>query len=86
MQSIFTKYLPATNTKGARIKAQASGSKLSLTRPYDYEADAHGNHLLAAQALAKRLNWSGTWVEGSDRGGRGNVYVNVAGDTFTVEG
>ncbi len=33
MQSITTKYLPATDTKGSRIKATASGGGGSVTIP-----------------------------------------------------
>jgi hypothetical protein len=37
MQAIICKYLPATNTRGARIKA--SCERGSLIRPYDYDVD-----------------------------------------------
>jgi len=89
MQSIITKYLPATNSRGARIKAQASGwgdrrRALSLTRSYDYELSAEDNHLAAAGALAVELMWSGVWVEGAASGGQGNVYVCTKGRNFTV--
>ena len=52
MQSIQTKYLPPTDTKGARIKA--SWSKGSLTIPYPYEKDEREGHQQAARMLFDR--------------------------------
>lgn len=88
MQSIITKYLPATNTRLTRIKAQASGwgnkrKVLSLIRSYDHELNVEDNHRRAAHALADKLHWEGTWYEGG-HGGSGNVYVNTKGNTFDV--
>lgn len=88
MQSIITKYLPATNTRAARIKAQASGwgdgrSIPAMTFSYDYALEAEDNHRRAAHALADKLKWSGTWHEGG-HGSRGNVYVCAKGRSFTV--
>ena len=50
MKSIITKYLPATNTKGARIKASASDFK-AVTLPWDFSLDTKSNHERAALVL-----------------------------------
>ena len=84
-QSISTKYLGATNTRGYRVKAKSS-SGLSLTLSWDDALNSDANHKAAAEALAVKLKWSGHWVAGADRDGRGSVYVNDDGDGFAVGG
>ena len=84
-QSISTKYLGATNTRGSRVKAKSS-SGLSLTLSWDDALNTDANHGAAALALATKLGWKGRWVAGGDRDGRGNVFVNDDGDGFTVAG
>jgi len=56
LQTIATKYMPATNTKGERIKAKASGGE-SHIHAWDYALSQVRNYDVAAQALAMRLNW-----------------------------
>lgn len=53
-KAIITKFIPATNTKGARIKAVAAPG-LSVTISYDYSGDA--SHRAAAMALAAKFGW-----------------------------
>lgn len=67
-QAISTKYLGPTNTLGTRIKA-SSGSGSSVTVPYDYSLDAFANHQAAAEALCKKLKWTGTLVGGGTADG-----------------
>jgi hypothetical protein len=56
MKAIITKYLPPTNTKGARIKATAH--KLpSITIPYPYDLSGEHVHRAAAEKLANTY-WS----------------------------
>ena len=57
MQAIHTKYLPATDTKGSRIKATCDAG--SVTIPYPHEHDESGAHYAAAQALLVKLVWTG---------------------------
>jgi hypothetical protein len=64
MKSIITKYLPATNHKGSRIKAKAFGVK-PITLSYDYALDAEGNHLGAALRLCKANGWPNDLVSGA---------------------
>ena len=55
MQAIHTKYLPATNTRGSRIKATAGAG--SVTIPYPHELSGQAVHRAAAEALCVKLNW-----------------------------
>jgi len=61
MQIIKTKYLPATNTRGSRIKATNSGG-VSATIPYPYELSGIKCHAKAVHEVNKKLNWSGQMV------------------------
>jgi hypothetical protein len=55
MQSIQVKYLPATNTKPARLKATCEGG--SITEPRDHlETSEQGLNL--AFKLSNQLNWN----------------------------
>ena len=89
MQYISTEYRGPSNFRGSRIIARTSYGKARVTVPYDHALTTENNHRAAAQALAKKLNWHGKWVEGG--GERGNVYIRLmAGgcfnDGFTVQG
>ena len=72
-QAIVTKYLPATNFKGSRIKATASAG--SLTQSYDDSLNTDDAHAKVAMALANKFKWRGTWYGGTPADGKGNVYV-----------
>jgi len=72
-QAIETKFLPATNTKGARVKATAWAG--SITLPYDYALNTDDMHRAAAEALAVKLNWKGDWLQGGNAKADGYVFV-----------
>jgi hypothetical protein len=55
MQAIITKYLPATNTKGSRIKATCGAG--STTISYPHELSGQAVHRAAAEALIVKLRW-----------------------------
>lgn len=55
MQAIETKYLGPTNFKGARIKAQCAAK--ALTIGYNHALNLEDNHINAAYALIKSLQW-----------------------------
>ena len=57
MLAITTKYIPATNTRGSRIKAQAD--KFTVTIPYPYDLNGHEVHFRAVAALIEKhkLDW-----------------------------
>lgn len=77
MQTIITKYLPATNTHGPRIKAvTSSGHKDSTyTAGWDHSLNVEGNHTHAVQMLLNKLGWQGTWRMGGLASGF--VFVNT---------
>ena len=74
MQAIVTKYIPATNCHGSRIKATCNAG--SITIPFPHESNEP--HDVAAIALIVKLGWNdgrGRWYGGSLPDGRGNCYV-----------
>jgi len=82
MQYISTKYLPATDTKGERIKAKASSAPHSITIFYDHSLDVEQAHAKAAMQLAANLDWRGEYAAGgNDTGyvfafiGNSNLYT-----------
>ena len=54
MLAITTKYIPATNTRGSRIKAQAD--KFTVTIPYPHELSGHKVHFKAVESLIEKYN------------------------------
>jgi hypothetical protein len=67
MQAIRTAILPATNTRGRRIKATAQAGSTTLAYNYDLY-DYEANHRKAAETLIRDLGWIapsyGTLVSG----------------------
>lgn len=63
MQAIVTKFLPPTNSRGARIKATAERG--SVTVPWDHAQGIPENHRIAAMAALVRWGWSGRWIGGA---------------------
>ena len=53
MQSIQTKYLPATDSNGSRIKAKCARG--SITIPFPYELIGDETHRAAVHALVNRF-------------------------------
>lgn len=54
MQAIITKYLPATNYRGSRIKATCERG--SLTVSWDHGLDAGENHRAVCDALCAKFD------------------------------
>ncbi len=75
LQAIQTKYLPATNNLGSRIKASAEAG--SIIVPWDHSLGIAENHLHAAAAFAVKLGWKGDLHGGVMKGGE---HVWVFGD------
>lgn len=73
MKAIWTKYIPCTNFRGSRIKAEAEG--VSVTVPSASELNAERAHDEAALALVRKMGWPGTLVRGGRPDMRGYVYV-----------
>jgi len=77
MQAIHTKYIPASNVKGSRIKA-TSDSGLTVTISYPHEFSGHLVHFEAVKALAAKhkLTWSiDNMCHGGSSDGRGYTFV-----------
>jgi len=75
MQAIVTKYLPATGTKGARIKATAEAG--SVTISYPHELSGQDVYRAAAQALADKFKWPHKYLGAALPKNAGYVFVAV---------
>jgi hypothetical protein len=87
MQAIVTKYLPATNFKGSRVKATCQAK--SIIRHWDSSLNADKNHMAVAKELATMMGWNyGDWIGGCPPDGKGSVWVCAdtrIDERFTVE-
>lgn len=80
MKAITTKYLPATNTKGARIAA-FDGDGNRATIGYPHELSGISVHMKGCRALCEKMGWVGSLHSGWQKPG---VYVHVfEGQTFS---
>ena len=87
MQTILTKYLGPTNTKGSRIKAMTSGPKpVSIIHDWQYALGNEENYRQAAHTLAKKLGWRGKWIGHGAPAPYESVFVNVSeyAPAFTI--
>jgi len=75
MQTITTKYLSATNTLEARIKATTS-SGISKTISYPYDLSGSECHIKALKELKKQLDWSGDMTYSSTNTGYVFAFVD----------
>ena len=87
-QSITTKYVGPTISRGSRIKATARKASngmpaQALTVPYTY-VGTEVEHCKAAKALAEKLGWAGLWVGGGNVDENGYVFVSLPG-TYSRE-
>lgn len=72
MQAIKTKYLPATNTKGSRIKASCEAGNIIV--PFNYSLSGAELHRFTAFKLINKLDWHPTHVH---TGESNDCYVHV---------
>lgn len=85
-QSIQTKFIPCSNTRGSRVKATTS-SGLSATVSFDHGLRSEEAHWEAVKALLAKhdLNWGDKFAIGSSIDGKGYVFVPVrCGDNFAI--
>lgn len=77
---IKTKFLPVTNTRGARIKATCQAG--SITIGYTYDLSGGDAHWMAARALIDKLGlkWGKEFTVGSDNDG----YYFIPRDSFNT--
>lgn len=62
-QAIITRYHGPTNTRGSRISATAQAGRIYLA--HDYSLGIEENHAKAAEAYARKSQWSGEWIGGA---------------------
>lgn len=74
-KAIQTKYLPATDTKGSRIKA-FDCDKNSVIIGYDSALDSEDVHRKAALALIKKMGWDGEIKGGWLKDGMAFVFID----------
>lgn len=78
MKAITTKYIPATNTRGARISASdCDGNRVIV--PYITKGPEYESYLYAAHWLCAKMSWDGELIGGAIKGG----YVFVFMPTLT---
>jgi len=77
MQTIKTKYLPATNTKPSRIRARASGGASLVMSVSNQEEGGDYTHVDVALALKRKLKWEGKMYGGDTK--EGMVFVFDSG-------
>ena len=84
MSIIRTRYRPATDRTGPRIRANIGITAIVV--PYDHELSGSENHRRAAMALASQNglkgNWARVWDAGQDTG---FTFVNLS-ETHAGEG
>lgn len=73
MKAIQTKYLPATNTKGSRIRAFDSDGN-SVTVSHYHDASRDDAHRRAARALCEKMDWRGRLIGGHIKDGMAFVW------------
>lgn len=84
MQAITIKYLPVTNTKGSRWKAECAAG--SVTVGYDHALNSEGNVKAAVSALINKLGWTkdnGYTVDWAVGQLKNNTWTAVAIDAYS---
>ncbi len=82
MKAIKTKYLGPTDTRGSRISASdEDGNRITI--PYPHELNNDRGHLAAAEALCRKMKWSGELNGGSLK--NGYVFTFDAGKQLIRE-
>jgi len=76
MQAIVAKFLPATNTKGSRIKATAEAGSVTIGYPHEL-GQGQPAHRAAAQALADKFKWPHKYLGAALPNNAGYVFVPV---------
>lgn len=77
MQAIHTKYIPASNVRGSRIKATSDNGH-SVTVSYEHSLDGHLVHFEAVKALVAKhkLDWDiSNMCYGGSSDGKGYTFV-----------
>jgi hypothetical protein len=80
-QAIQTKYFGPSDVRGARVKAYADAKSIILS--WDHALNAEQNHIAAARALARKLDWKGVWSGGGKKEG-GYAFVQASPNDFCI--
>jgi hypothetical protein len=72
MKAIKTIFVPATNTRGSRVKATDCDHN-NIVLSWEHELASEENHIRAAYALRDKMRWTGKLVTGGLR----DCYVHV---------
>lgn len=75
-QAILTKFIGPAAVKGARVKATTGNGRIALTLPWDHAVGVDANHARAAVALANKLHWTGTMIQGGMDNGSAFVFID----------
>ena len=67
MQAIQTSFIPCTNTKPNRIKAECGAGKIIIS--WEYGLNVEDNHKRACDLLMGKLDWSYTTKSGQLKDG-----------------
>jgi 7-cyano-7-deazaguanine synthase in queuosine biosynthesis len=78
VQAITTKYTGPGNVRGARIIAKAAAGR--VTMPYDHALNIEANHAKAAEKLARKFGWTGSYYQGGMPDDSGYCFVCVDRD------
>ena len=76
VQAITTKYVGPGNVRGARIIARAAAGRVTMN--YDHALNIEGNHAKAAEQLARKFNWTGSYYQGGMPDDSGYCFVCVS--------
>lgn len=76
-QGINTRYLRATDRRGASIKATAWAGSVIIS--YDHALNYEDAHKAAADALIAKMGWVGKFAQGGNVKGDGYYFVNIEG-------
>lgn len=77
MKAIETRYVPATDTRGSKIRAEDCDGH-TVTISYPYHLSGEKVHRLAARALCRKLGWTGRLAGGATRHGYAFVFIGGA--------
>ena len=85
MQTISTKYLGPTNTRGSRVVAIASGNRAFRTWvSAGMSRSDNEPHEEAARKLAGKLEWKGEMIGGHTKDGMVWVFVDPVSPRITL--
>jgi hypothetical protein len=76
--AIITKFIPASNTKPARVKASANDRSITISYDHALSLSNAENHAVAAQALMQKFGWTGSLVCGALEHGYVFVITDAA--------